>query len=105
MGDAAGIGPEIVLKSLQDKSIVKICRPVVIGDGGVLRQTARNLGFDYEYTTVKKGAAISPAATYPIIYDLENIKDEIRGGQESAVTGKASAEYIEEAVKLWREKK
>jgi len=31
LGDPTGIGPEIVKKSASDKSVLKICRPIVIG--------------------------------------------------------------------------
>ncbi|MDO8734942.1 MAG: 4-hydroxythreonine-4-phosphate dehydrogenase PdxA, partial [Elusimicrobiota bacterium] len=31
LGDPTGIGPEIVKKAISDKSVLKICRPVVIG--------------------------------------------------------------------------
>ncbi|MBI5574013.1 MAG: 4-hydroxythreonine-4-phosphate dehydrogenase PdxA [Elusimicrobia bacterium] len=31
IGDPAGIGPEIVKKATSDKSVLKICRPIVIG--------------------------------------------------------------------------
>jgi 4-hydroxythreonine-4-phosphate dehydrogenase len=103
MGDAAGIGPEIVLKSLSDKNIFNICQPVIIGDARLLQQTARHLKSDLEFLTVKKGEEIPPVSGKIIIYDLENIAGEICYGEESAVTGKASAEYIEEAVRLWRD--
>jgi 4-hydroxythreonine-4-phosphate dehydrogenase len=102
MGDPAGIGPEIVLKSLFDKNIFKICQPLIIGDGRILRQTARDLKIDAQFVTVKKGAEIPPGAGKTIIYDLENIAGEISYGEESAACGKASAEYIEEAVRLWQ---
>lgn len=42
-GDPCGIGPEIVLKALQDKSIYDLCVPIVIGDGESLRNTAKVL--------------------------------------------------------------
>ncbi len=32
MGDAAGAGPEIIMKALQDPHIHEQCRPIVIGD-------------------------------------------------------------------------
>ncbi len=32
MGDAAGIGPEIIAKALMDESIYADCQPIVIGD-------------------------------------------------------------------------
>ncbi len=105
MGDAAGIGPEIVLKALSEKNIFKICQPVIIGDDANLRRTARDLKMEADLLTVKKGAEIPRASEKIIIYDLGNISEEIRSGEESSVSGKASAEYIEEAVRLWREKK
>ena len=105
MGDAAGIGSEIVLKSLSDKNILKICQPVIIGDGKRLRQTARDLKIDIDLLNVKKGAEIPHNSGKVIVYDLENITQEIICGEESAVSGKASAEYIEEAVRLWQAKK
>jgi 4-hydroxythreonine-4-phosphate dehydrogenase len=102
MGDAAGIGPEIVLKSLFDKNIFEFCQPVVIGDARILHQTARALGINSEFLTIKKDKEIPADSGKIIIYDLENIAGEVAYGEESSVTGKASAEYIEEAVRLWR---
>ena len=105
MGDAAGIGPEIVLKSLFDLDIFKVCQPIIIGDERILRQTARELNIETRFLTIKKGAEIPAVSDKVIIYDLGNIGGEIVYGEESAVSGKASAEYIEEAVRLWKEKK
>ena len=105
MGDAAGIGPEIVLKSLSDKSIFDVCQPMIIGDERILRQTARELNIETEFLTIKKDAEIPTISDKVIIYDLGNIGGEIIYGAESAVSGRASAEYIEEAVRLWKEKK
>ena len=102
MGDAAGIGPEIVLKALQDKNILGVCQPVIIGDARVLHRAARDLGMDFEFTTAKRGEEIPRRSGRVIVYDLENIPGEVVYGEESGVTGKASAEYIEEAVSLWR---
>ena len=35
MGDAAGIGPEIIVKALQSKYIHEICQPLVVGESGI----------------------------------------------------------------------
>jgi 4-hydroxy-L-threonine phosphate dehydrogenase PdxA len=43
-GDPAGIGPEIALKAALDPAVTAICRPVVIGDRGVLELHARACG-------------------------------------------------------------
>ena len=37
MGDPAGIGPEIVIKSLADPEILNLCTPVVLGDFKILK--------------------------------------------------------------------
>jgi 4-hydroxythreonine-4-phosphate dehydrogenase len=40
MGDAAGIGPEIILKAVLDRKIGEWCLPIIIGDAFFLCQTA-----------------------------------------------------------------
>ena len=40
LGDPAGIGPEVVLKALQHREVFATCRPLVIGDQGVLDRAA-----------------------------------------------------------------
>jgi 4-hydroxythreonine-4-phosphate dehydrogenase len=37
MGDAAGIGPEIIMKALAVPGVHVICKPLVIGDAERLR--------------------------------------------------------------------
>lgn len=37
MGDAAGIGPEIVVKALTHKSVYSLCQPTVIGSAAILQ--------------------------------------------------------------------
>ena len=40
MGDGAGIGPEIIVKALILKRIYGLCRPLIIGDGGIMKRAA-----------------------------------------------------------------
>ena len=47
-GDPAGIGPEISLKAALDPGVRAICRPVVIGDRGVLETHAQRCGLSLE---------------------------------------------------------
>ena len=87
MGDPAGIGPEIVVKALAGASMTEVCRPLIIGDAALLQMTAEALGV---------------ALTDVEIYDLKNVPVDIALGVESHETGRASAQYIETAVKLWQ---
>lgn len=100
VGDPAGIGPEIVLKALKDARIYEICRPVLIGELKNLKITNSALGIGSRLTKYSEETALEPAAVE--VYDLANIDTEIVFGEESEVTGRASAEFIETAVRLWQ---
>lgn len=94
MGDAAGIGPEIILKILADGDLRRICRIAVIGDLAFLRRAADSLGLS---------AALAEAERETEIVDMANLPLDLEIGRDSAQAGRASAEYIERAVELWRE--
>lgn len=38
MGDAAGVGPEIIVKALTSREVYDMCRPLVIGDMKMLKK-------------------------------------------------------------------
>jgi 4-phospho-D-threonate 3-dehydrogenase / 4-phospho-D-erythronate 3-dehydrogenase len=104
IGDAAGIGAEITLKAVADAEIRENCQPVVIGDAKFLLDTAEKLGLFKDFVIIKKGSEIPKNSDKPVIYDLANLNEPVVAGKESAVTGRAAAEYIETAVELWKEK-
>jgi len=54
MGDPAGIGPEIVLKALKNKKLYGICKPLVVGDAGILRQIGHIIGSEPKINQVSK---------------------------------------------------
>lgn len=99
VGDPAGIGPEISLKALVDGSLNKICRPVLIGDLDELRTQAELLRIQNEIARFGHGREARSIE----VLDLANIDEPIEPGVESAVTGRASAQYILRAVELWQQ--
>lgn len=103
MGDAAGIGPEVILKALSDDDLRTICVPVIIGDLSFLKAAAGKLGLPGELVAAADASPVEAGNT--AVFDLGNLGGEVISGEESALTGKASAEYIEKAVDLWRENK
>lgn len=42
MGDPAGIGPEITMKSLTKQEIYDVCKPLVIGDTAVIKKRLKS---------------------------------------------------------------
>ncbi len=100
MGDAAGIGAEIILKGLADDEIYQVCQPLIIGDLEYLKKTAENLNLKSDFVAA---FGREPAADGQIaVYDLANLGGEVVSGRESALTGRACAEYIETAVGFWK---
>lgn len=93
MGDPAGIGPEIILRSLISGDLDEACDLVIVGDSSTLEKTARGLGL----SSSDIGSKI-----LPLVLDQKNVLGDVSPGHESAAAGRASAEYIEKAVELWR---
>ena len=100
MGDAAGIGPEVIIKSLADPAILDCGRPVVIGDLRVLQDTANSLDIKLEFSKFAT-SEVKTSGEIDVV-DLKNLPDEIETGRCSSISGKASGEYIEKAVELWK---
>ena len=44
MGDAAGVGPEIIVKALTDSTVYETCNPLVIGDAKMLERAKPIVG-------------------------------------------------------------
>ena len=102
MGDAAGIGPEITLKALSDSTLSKTFRPVIIGDISLLRKVASVLGLEFYFIEFNE-KEYNPRQIE--VFDLHNLPQDLILGEDNGITGRASAEYIKAAVKLWRAKK
>jgi 4-hydroxythreonine-4-phosphate dehydrogenase len=101
MGDAAGIGPEIILKALSDEKLSKICRPVVIGDLAYLRKSADGLGVNIELSEFGPASVFRDGRVY--VSDCRNLQPDVAVGRETAEVGRAAAQYIEKSVELWRD--
>jgi 4-hydroxythreonine-4-phosphate dehydrogenase len=54
MGDAAGISPEIVVKSLADPTIRDFCEPLVLGDIRVIEAAAKKAGLSLALRAVER---------------------------------------------------
>lgn len=101
MGDAAGIGPEIINKTLSEKAIYGICQPLVIGDAKVLAEAQKVAHTDIKIRPIKDVFDAVPKYGVVDVLDLNNIDTEhLKMGQPQAMAGKASYEYIEKAVSL-----
>ena len=102
MGDAAGIGPEIVLKTIADRQTQETARCVVIGDKGVLELAGTYPGMPKERINVIREPAEGQYEPGVLnLIDLQNIDlDRLKAGTVDGMCGKAAYEYIAESIRL-----
>jgi 4-phospho-D-threonate 3-dehydrogenase / 4-phospho-D-erythronate 3-dehydrogenase len=100
MGDAAGIGPEIIMKALASGEVRALCKPLVIGDAERLRRAGVLVGSSLKVESLDdpEDAAYTPGTVECI--DLANIPAALPFGQTSAIAGEAAYRYIERAVRI-----
>lgn len=98
MGDAAGVGPEVIVKALMDKKIYQQACPIVFGDKKIMQRAVKIIGADLKCRSIK---SINEGGTeYGIIdiVDLDNLPEDLPFAKVDGRAGKAAYEYIEKAV-------
>ncbi len=98
MGDACGVGPEVVIKSLTHPEIREICRPVVVGNTSVLGRYRDSLA--PELTFMPPGGDLSFGEVEVIDPDPDPWHGEPVLGRATREAGEASLSYIRKAVAM-----
>ncbi len=100
-GDAAGIGAEVVVKALAEPGINSQCTPVVIGSIPLLERTAASLGLKLVFREIQ---TVPPQSTkskaVPVLDTGLLPKEGVPLGRVSPVAGKASMEWVLQALNL-----
>ena len=101
MGDPSGIGPEIIMKSLEHDEVHRICRPLVVGDVARLRRAGEIVGSRFRVEAVENPqTAADPDAGTVRCVDLALVPPDHPFGKVSPQSGEAAYRYIERAVQL-----
>jgi 4-hydroxythreonine-4-phosphate dehydrogenase len=101
MGDPAGVGPEIIVKALSDPRIFQICRPLVLGDQGIIVNVAQMLGLEVKVNTITNIRAEKYKAGYINVFNLSNLDaNTVVWGKPDERFGKAVVDYIKAGAKL-----
>ena len=101
LGDPAGIGPEIVARSIADKELFGITDCIVIGDKKVMENAIRITGEDLKVNVVADPAEGDYREGILNLIDLDNIDmDRFQFGKVDAMCGKAAFEYIEKSIQI-----
>ena len=106
MGDPAGVGPEIVVKTAVSKEILDLCDLVVIGDKKVLEKATEICQVDLKIHTIKNVEEGKYEKGILNVIDLENVDmNTLEYGQIQGMCGKAAFEYIKKCIELAMEHK
>jgi 4-hydroxythreonine-4-phosphate dehydrogenase len=102
MGDAAGIGPEVIMKAMADPAVHARCRILVIGDLGRLAAAGRIVGTALQLRAIKEDAIATADYTSGIVncIDLGLIPPDLPWGRISPIAGDAAYRYVEVAARL-----
>lgn len=101
IGDPSGIGPEVVAKALQDRSMYDIMHPVLVGTVNVMEKAVKAIGSNDSILGV---SSPSDAKCEPGVIEVISPADwegtEFPIGKHDAGSGAASHLWVEEAAKL-----
>ena len=100
MGDASGVGPEVIMKALARPDVYALCRPLVVGDAARLREAAGICGLDLAVHVCATAADGDYQIGVADCIDLGLIPEGHPFGTLSAISGEAAYRYIERATAL-----
>lgn len=105
MGDPAGIGPEIVAKSIADKATFDVARCIVIGDKKVMEKAIEIVGADLKVNVVESPADGDYSYGVLNMIDLDNIDMSMfEYGKINAMCGQAAFDYIKKSIEITMDK-
>ncbi|AOH56092.1 MULTISPECIES: 4-hydroxythreonine-4-phosphate dehydrogenase PdxA [Bacillaceae] len=105
MGDAAGIGPEIIVKALTHAEVYQQCRPLLIGDAKIIEKVKPIVGFTGIVNAIKDPSEAKYEFGSIDVLDLDIIPSDLPFGEVSAVAGDGAFQYLAKAIDLAKEKK
>jgi 4-hydroxythreonine-4-phosphate dehydrogenase len=100
MGDATGVGPEIIVKSLTHDVVYQQCRPLVIGDAGRLELANEIVKGTARIRRIKEASEAQYQPGVIDCIDLNLIPADLPFGQLSPIAGDGAYQYIARAVRL-----
>ena len=100
MGDASGIGPEIIMKALAREDVYALCRPIVVGDATRLREADAITRTGLQVVAVDAPAQARFQRGMVDCIDLGLIPAGHPFGKLSPLSGEGAYRYIERATRL-----
>ncbi len=100
MGDPAGIGAEIVVKTFDDSSIFDRARPFVIGSVACLELALEQTGIQVPVNRIRSVDDLIDSSGIQVLEPVDFDISKLSIGKVSATCGDAAVKYFEAAVRL-----
>jgi 4-hydroxythreonine-4-phosphate dehydrogenase len=101
MGDPAGIGPEIIIKTLALKDVYNRCSPLVVGDAQTMRDEVNALKSSLKIHAIQNVNDAKFEFGTVDVFDLKNVVTaELKPGVVTAMAGKAAFEAVIKNIEL-----
>jgi 4-hydroxythreonine-4-phosphate dehydrogenase len=99
LGDPAGIGPEIALKAAMDARVLGLCRPVLVGDRGVLETQAKLCGLAPDIRAFQSASDIAWDDDGVRLLELRQFtREPVAIGEIRAAHGRAAVDAAKAAI-------
>ena len=105
MGDAAGIGPEIIMKALSHQEMYDNCNPLVIGDAKILERVLPIIGSSLKVNAIQEPTEAKYEFGTVDVIDLDLVPADLTFGEVSAVAGDAAFQFLARAIDLAKQRK
>ncbi|WP_308991054.1 4-hydroxythreonine-4-phosphate dehydrogenase PdxA [Mariniflexile litorale] len=101
MGDPAGIGPEIIIKTLALKDLYSRCSPLVVGDAETMQNEVNALKSSLKINAIENVNDAKFEHGTIDVFDLKNVNNsELKPGVVTAMAGKAAFEAVIKNIEL-----
>ena len=100
LGDASGIGTEIMVKMLASGKMQELCIPLLIGDKHLLEEESKRLSLPITYRVIQESKEFLPTNEVQFLDIPHKDRERIIRGQVNASCGVASIAMIDTAVEL-----
>ena len=101
IGDPAGVGPEIVAKSVASKEVFDVAECVIVGDKKIMKNAIRITGADLKIRVITAPEEGDYSEGILNLIDLDNVDmNAFEFGKVSGMCGKAAYAYIAKSIEL-----
>ncbi len=105
LGDPAGIGPEITIKTFADKETTDMCNLILVGDKYVVEKAVEVTGINMKINVIEKVEDAKFEEGTVDLIDLGLITDKFEFGKVDGICGNASYQYIKTVGEFAMDKK